>query len=184
MQMNPGSPARQTRVIELTNRRPVKIFEDEWPVIASGVITDPVPVIIGLNYIRLQSLYVRQNADGRALVYYTIDNATERTRQRSGGTLMPSGGNLEETIRTVGIDSMAGAALNHDLLAAQCFAKLPAEDLTVPTPSSELPHVRRAVSQLLDDIDYYASCPRDTRSKDRCEDLLNNAQIAIKKLIA
>lgn len=67
----------KTRTITLTNRPPVKISDDQWPTIAEASGDS-----FGSNFQARQSnrdqcdnytLKVRQHADGRTLVYGTLD---------------------------------------------------------------------------------------------------------------
>lgn len=58
------------RTITLTNRRPVQIDEDAWPVLVFAKLESPAVVYGTLAPARIKaSLYARRHADGRVLVY-------------------------------------------------------------------------------------------------------------------
>ena len=123
----------KTRTITLTDRPPVKIREDEWPIIASA--TDDSGD--GNDYARYQqarmrgeldcySLRVRQHEDGRAIVYGVLDAASAYTGSESyrGGELLDPGGDLAATVRRVGESCHLP-----DSVIRECVADLPAVDI-------------------------------------------------------
>jgi hypothetical protein len=82
------------KTITLTNRRPVRINEDNWPCIAEGQWCDHD------GQIRAQAnrewnlwICVRQHADGRALVYGAYEYSTSFERERDfvarAGVMLP-----------------------------------------------------------------------------------------------
>ena len=73
----------KTRTITLTGRAPVRIREDEWPVIASGSYKDwDNQYEFQANRVWKVSIRVRQHPDGRAIVYgvYDYDTAFQGER--------------------------------------------------------------------------------------------------------
>lgn len=132
--VEPTEPKRRT--ITLTNRPPVRIREDEWPVIASADTE-----WYGGDYKHQANrttdvtLRVRRHADGRALVYGTYEYATiwqgERNRSYRAGVLLDPGADLADAIRIVG-NTLESLADSDRLIAdavRECIADLPAEEL-------------------------------------------------------
>lgn len=136
------SANNKTRTITLTGRAPVRIREDEWPVIASaterpGSFHNGTPVPDSET--DLYVLRVRQHADGRTLVYGVVDAATAWTHTedwRGGELLVPSGtGPLSPDDGRVVPDQEIAAAVARvgrgmpASVVRECIADLPAEDL-------------------------------------------------------
>lgn len=126
----------KTRTITLTGRPPVKIREDQWPIIACGSYE------YYDNQHRFQAnrttdldIRVRQHADGRAIVYgvYQYDTVFQHERNvvhRVGYVLEP-GEDIIEAIQRVGrdlIDRDVDAAIVRDVID-ECIADLPAVEL-------------------------------------------------------
>jgi len=118
------TPSR-TRTITLTDRAPVTIREDQWPVIARAFERpDRVGNRQEPDYeTDAYSLRVRQHEDGRALVYGVVDAATEWTHTDDwrGGELLHPGADIARAIRRVG---EAGGM--PDSVVRGCIADLPA----------------------------------------------------------
>lgn len=130
------STTTKTRTITLTSRPPVRIREDEWPIVAYEWWD---------NAHRSQAnrsveiwLRVRQHADGRAIVYGGYDYMTpwqgeEQLRVRVGDLIGP-GDDLVRAIQRVGaeladrIAGKPGAQRLRDVIDA-CIADLPAEEI-------------------------------------------------------
>ena len=119
----------KTRTITLTDRPPVKIREDEWPIIARGderpgsvVNGTPVPDYETDRY----TIRVRQHADGRSLIYGVIDAATvwTGTEDWRGGELLAADADIARAIRRVG---ESGHII--DSVIRECIADLPAVEL-------------------------------------------------------
>lgn len=120
---------RKQRTITLTGRAPVKIYEDEWPLVASAAIRPgamdhgtPVP-----NYqTDAFTLRVRRHADGRTLVYGVTDAATAwtGTEDRRGGKLLAAGEDIAAAIRVVAEDCNMP-----EPVIRSCIADLPAEEI-------------------------------------------------------
>lgn len=125
----PQARERKQRTITLTDRAPVKIYEDEWPSIAdaserpgSFVNGTPKPYYeTDLHFLR-----VRQHADGRVLVYGGIDAATvwTGTEDTRGGVLASADTDLALAIRRVG----ESLGVLPSVIAA-CVADLPPEEI-------------------------------------------------------
>lgn len=123
---------RKQRTITLTDRKPVKIYDDGWPVIATA---DGDSYGSG-DYSRHHEaktrgeldtylLRVRQHANGRAIVYAVFDaSAWTRSEGRKGGELLEAGADIPAAIRRVGADSNIP-----DSVIRKCIADLPAEEL-------------------------------------------------------
>lgn len=120
------------RTITLTNRRPVVVNEDEWPVIAQAKGDS----FVGRDYTRRQqalarnevdtySLRVRQHADGRCIVYGVFAGSiwTGHDDCRCG-ELLDKGADVVAVIRAVGED----CGFPESVIQA-CIADLPAEEI-------------------------------------------------------
>jgi hypothetical protein len=123
----------KTRTITLTDRPPVRIREDEWPLIAKGTGDS----YGSGDYSRYQQalaqgecdryrLTVRQHADGRAIVYGVFDAATAWTGSEdvSGGELLPPRADIAAAIRRVGAYCQLP-----DSIIRECTADLPAVEI-------------------------------------------------------
>lgn len=127
----------RTRTITLTNRRPVRITDHNWPILAKAEDDS----YHGDDYGRHQQalalaecdtyrLIVRQHADGRTLVYGILDaaigawHAPAAGESWRGGELLDTGADLAMAIRRVGESGNLP-----DSLIRECIASLPAEDL-------------------------------------------------------
>ena len=124
----------KTRIITLTDRPPVTIQEDAWPLVAqgdgeSGREADPARrrQARGRGEYDTYTLRVRQHADGRAIVYGVRNAALAAWHQPAGGedwrggALVEAGADLAATIRLVG---EAGGF--PDVVIRECIADLPA----------------------------------------------------------
>ena len=119
----------KTRIITMTDRQPVHIAEDAWPIIAHGS-KRPGAIVNGTprpdHQTDSHSLHVRQHQDGRAIVYGVLDAATmwTGTQDWRGGELLVAGADLAAAIRRVG---ESGGII--DSVIRACIADLPAEEL-------------------------------------------------------
>ena len=129
----------KTRTITLTGRNPVKIQDRDWPILASA--TDDSHT--GSDYGRHQQalsqgecdrygLYVRQHADGRALVYGILDAAVSAWGAPAGGEDYRGG----VLLASATLDQIAAAIREvgqecglPDALIRECVANLPAEEI-------------------------------------------------------
>jgi hypothetical protein len=128
------TPTPKTRTITLTDRRPVTIREDEWPVIAraTGDSWGPNGDHARHDQARRQgeldqyALRVRQHADGRAIVYGVLDAASAWTGSEDyrAGEVLSAGADVAAAIRRVGETCHLP-----DALIRECIADLPAEEL-------------------------------------------------------
>lgn len=127
-----------TLTITLTDRRPVTIRKEDWPVIASakddswhGNDVGRYQQALAQGQCDTYRLTVRQHADGRALVYGVLDAAIAAWHQPAhgeswrGGDLVEAGADLARVIRRVG----ESGGLPESVIRA-CIADLPAEALT------------------------------------------------------
>ena len=127
------------RTITLTDRPPVSIDEDSWPVIAEARDEEyDGQVRCQANRISTWAVRVRQHADGRAIVYATYGHNTNwqgaRGYSARRGALLPVGGDIIAAIREV-CAAIADAECSKDdaarwpTLVADCIADLPTEEL-------------------------------------------------------
>ena len=140
----------KTRTITLTGRPPVKIVEEQWPVLAEASYHDYEGEYDFQSFRHWRgSIVLRQHADGRAIVYAvcTYQTACQNENgyaQRAGELLRPA---AFPTGQTVGgaetADIIAAIRRVHAsidivdddhldmwrLLADECIADLPAEEL-------------------------------------------------------
>lgn len=126
------------RTITLSDRPPVKIDEDLWPILAQA--KDAVDRRNGTPLPRDEcakwSLIVRQHADGRAIVYGVASAPGEGWPSHGasdwkGGELIPREVPVQaivEAIKRVGGDMMAlgGAPTS---IVRECIADMPPEEL-------------------------------------------------------
>ena len=131
-----------TRTITLTEKRPVKIIDAEWPIIAQGDVSGddfdpgcPNPATEKWS----DWIKVRQHADGRAIVYggsdYERDYGTGDYRYRAGVLIQP-GESIEAAIGSVsgtlaGLRPTNGRVAAHAMrdAALECVASLPAVEI-------------------------------------------------------
>lgn len=128
------------RTITLTGRPPVKINENEWPILAEASYHDYD------NQYEFQAnrhwkgfIRVRQHEDGRAIVYAKCDFHSqwqgESGYMQKAGELLSGGATVEEIVAAIGrvhecIDIVDESHADHwRLLAEECVADLPAEEL-------------------------------------------------------
>ena len=134
------STERKQRTITLTGRAPVRISEDDWPVIASATWNDhDGEYEFEANRRAEAQVRVRQCADGRTLVYgtyrYRTNHQDERDVYAAGGNLFSSPDDIPEEIRATveylsGYDSLPESwQPDWRMLADDCIADLPAEQL-------------------------------------------------------
>lgn len=127
----------ETLTITLSDRRPIKIQKEAWPVIASAKDdsysgSDPGRWQQALSRGECDTyrLTVRQHADGRTLVYGVLDAAIAAWHQPAhgedwrGGVLLDAGADIAAAIRQVG--ESGGLP---DAVIRACIADLPAEEL-------------------------------------------------------
>lgn len=114
------------RTITLTGRPPVSIEDEAWPIIAQA------------SYWK-GSVRVRQHEDGRVIVYavctYASQFQNESGYQQKAGELLGVGATTEQITAAIyrvhgTIDGdEGGRPLQWKLLAEECIADLPAEEL-------------------------------------------------------
>lgn len=139
-----ASEQKNMVLIPLTDRRPVAVSNDEWPVIAAaGDCRWDNRYKSQANRIWNYDLRVRQHADGRAIVYgqYDYSSTVENDRgvQITGGELVKTGGDIVAAVMRVGrslMDEVPSGDRHHDgseifqALVRECIAKLPPEEIS------------------------------------------------------
>lgn len=138
--MNTTTESR-TRVITLTNRRPVEIVEADWPEVASASYYDhDGKVECQVNRKWKGWLKVRKHQDGRCIVYGGASHSTTFRGEkaydyRAGEVIEPvdgavSDGVLVDTIHRVHQNiNRNGITDRWSNLADECIADLPAESI-------------------------------------------------------
>lgn len=116
------STEKKTRTITLTGRAPVKIDEDSWSVIARAAKDRDCN---NQELSRRYYLTVRQNADGRAIVYGIFSTSHQGEDDKRAGRVLSNGQNVAATIAEVG--GLIGAP---ESVIDQCIADLPPEELS------------------------------------------------------
>lgn len=130
------------RTITLTGRPPVKIDEDNWPVIASAADEEHDGLVrCQANRLSNWSVKVRQHDDGRAIVYATYGYSSNwqgaRGYSAKRGVMLPADCSAQDICNAIGsvCEDVAGAECDGDdaarwtTLAAECIADMPAEEL-------------------------------------------------------
>ena len=131
-----------TRTITLTGRRPVKINDDQWPLIASASDKDwDGQHECQANCISKWFVGVRQHDDGRAIVYATYSYSSNWVNARNfaskRGVLLSAGASDDDINSAISevCDDIASAehkdddASRWDGLMHECVADMPAESL-------------------------------------------------------
>lgn len=129
--MSDTTATTKYRTITLTGRAPVKISETDWPVIAHGRFQawDGEFQFQAARTTDLD-IYVRQHADGRALVYgvyaTTSRHQGERDTTLRVGRLLDAGEDLPAAILGVAkeLEYACGSDRAQDV-ARECIADLP-----------------------------------------------------------
>lgn len=122
------------RTITLTDRPPVRIREDQWPVEASATFHDYEGQYDFQSFRNWRGwLTVRLHADGRRIVYarYAYETAYqgERDSEVRSGVLLDASASGDDVIRAIHrVNSIRPDWCRNDL-AAECIADLPTEEL-------------------------------------------------------
>ena len=132
--------------ITLTDRAPVKIKKEDWPIIAEGDQNDDDSNQPGNSPNRewKRTIKVRQHADGRALVYGVYEYETcfqgESGAAARRGVMLAAGEDVIASVRLVAShlsEAEEEAAISDEMkesqrwraAAQECIADLPAEEL-------------------------------------------------------
>ena len=147
--MSDTTTTSKTRTITLTDRPPVKIKEDEWPVIATGSADDDDSSQPGNppNREWTRTIRVRQHTDGRAIVYGVYDYETafqgaNGAAAKRGTLLWPTatpdqiitairavGSDLADAEEAAAIEPARKDAIRWREAVQACIADLPAVEL-------------------------------------------------------
>jgi hypothetical protein len=129
------------KTIALTGRTPVKIKEDDWPLLASASHNDRHGAQIGNEPNRESDweINVLEHDDGRRIVYAVYNYAThyreEHCAHLTGGELLDKDANVVAAINRVTAnieERLKRTRKGMDVfprLAHECIADLPAEEL-------------------------------------------------------
>ena len=124
------------RTITLTNRPPVRIKEDDWPVMAQGQDKQFEGQFESQsNRTTKIAIRVRQHADGRAVVYGVYEYDTrwqgERCDVQKAGVLVAAGADIVAAIRSVShtLQQQTGVDRLIQDVERECIADLPPEDI-------------------------------------------------------
>lgn len=131
-----------TRKITLSDRPPVRINEDNWPIIASATDEEhDGKVEVQANCTHDWSLCVRQHEDGRTIVYATYRYSSNWARARGyharHGLLLPTRPDADSVCKSIVLvaERMAGAenqgedSQRWEQLADDCIADMPAVEI-------------------------------------------------------
>lgn len=122
---------RKTRTITLTDARPVKIYEDEWSIVAQARDWNGEHES---QANRIYSIRVREHADGRRIVHGSrqAGNGGIRVDEREsyGGRLIPAinDGKPDESA-TIDAIHFVCELIDAEQLGAECIADLPAQEI-------------------------------------------------------
>ncbi len=134
----------KSRTISLTGRPPVKIHEDQWPVVADGTWCEHDGAVEPqANRRWMMHIRTRQHADGRTIVYGVYDYSSNFMNEpdfaaRVGRVCGPdadlpqaiteTGGELGARLNDACGDALDG--LRHiAAVVAECIGELPAEEI-------------------------------------------------------
>lgn len=131
------------RTITLTNRQPVKIDEDKWPVLAKADDKNWDNVHeCQANQTWNWSVRVRQHEDGRAIVYATYDHTNnwegaKDTYDKQGDYINHTDVTHDEICQAIinVCHRMEGDQDAWKRLADECIADMPPEELAAETCS-------------------------------------------------
>jgi hypothetical protein len=120
MNQNTDQPDK-VRTITLSDRDPVRIHENEWPILSSSRDAEEE----GGEWSKWW-LTVRRHADGRTLVYGRLETtlADGSVDKIVGGDLLEKNANAALSVRKIGEECHCSRAM-----IARCIAGLPAEDI-------------------------------------------------------
>ena len=124
---------RKQRTITLTDRRPVHLYEDEWPVIAEASYHDYEGQYDFQSFRHWRGwLKTRQHEDGRVIVSATYSYETayqgERDSRVCAGYLLDAA-STDQIVAAIHRANEIRPEWCSDDLAARCIADLPAEQL-------------------------------------------------------
>ena len=130
------------RTITLTGRPPVRIDEEDWPVLASATdSTHDGQVECEANVRTSWGIRVRQHEDGRHLVYAAYSFSTQyqhgRDYEARRGVLLPCNSTVDDVCRAIEevcqdiaeAECSEGDETRWPTLAAECIADMPPEEL-------------------------------------------------------
>ncbi|HTQ47486.1 MAG TPA: hypothetical protein VMI75_32240 [Polyangiaceae bacterium] len=115
--------------IAMSERRPLSISKEAWPVIAQADWWNGEHKCQA-NYVR--RIRVREHADGRRLVYGTYSSGAGGVpvgfRGAAGGFLVPAHDGAPDDDETIRAIRCVAGIIGDDAMGAQCIADMPAED--------------------------------------------------------
>jgi hypothetical protein len=118
--------------ITMSERRPLSIDPEQWPVIAR---VDRHDGVVECQANHEWTIRVREHADGRRLVYGWLRAGNGGVyagwRGAEGGFLVLAG-DEGETVRAI---RRIGGIIGDDKMSDECIADLPAEEIVTPSPT-------------------------------------------------
>lgn len=116
---------RKTRTITLTDRPPVQIVEDEWPIISQARGNSAGPPENEKFATATWTVKVRRHADGRHIVYGVLTVKDGIEQAWSGGCLLPS----HTSSMVISAIHACARGVRHPDMAREVIANLPPEVL-------------------------------------------------------
>jgi hypothetical protein len=125
--MSDSKPSSQKIRVVLTDRAPVLIASEDWPLIASAKDWDNQ---YEFQANRTWTIRVRQHARGCALVYAIYTTQYQGSHDVYGGQKLQPGADVARAIHEVAahMDTLVACPAFSGRLAEECIANLPAED--------------------------------------------------------
>ena len=133
----------KTRTITISDRRPVQIDEDKWPIVAKADdFEHDGKVLCQANERHSWIFRARQHKDGRAIVYAIYDYSSNyegaRNISAKHGQLLPKGSSMDDVVAAIrSVQGRMAECEHHEddakrwtKLADECIADLPAERLS------------------------------------------------------
>jgi hypothetical protein len=126
--MTTDETAKEMLKITMSERRPLTIDPEQWPLVARAAWHDGA-VECQANHVR--AIRVREHSDGRRIVYGWLRSGPGGVhagwRGAEGGFLVALISGVPDEDGTVRAIRRVGGIIDDDALAAKCIADLPAE---------------------------------------------------------
>jgi len=122
--MTDTTTEKKKLILPMSERRPLKVDPEQWPVIASASDYDSQHEF---QANRKWLIKVRQHADGRAAVYGMYTTQFQNERGLEGGFLLTS--EEAQTLDLIRAIRRVAGIIERPELASECVNDLPAEDM-------------------------------------------------------